>query len=130
MQSTTGTDTTFKFTITGWNDWTDLKIDYWLCLIGMLQARLETDDLEGLSISLEKKLFCKARNTRNSCFCLVVCSFRSHFCHGEVKRTRWQISAKQCLDWWHPRNIKRNLRKLRRRSNKNYQKKLGITDYI
>ena len=59
MQSTTGTDTTFKFTTTGWNDWTDLKIDHWLCLIGMLQARLETDDLEGLRISLEKDYFVK-----------------------------------------------------------------------
>ena len=35
----TGTDTTFTFTATGWNDWADLQIDHWLCLIGMLQSR-------------------------------------------------------------------------------------------
>ena len=59
----TGTDTTFTFTTTGWNDWTDLQIDRWLCLIRMLQARLGIGDLEGLSISLGKKLSSKMRGT-------------------------------------------------------------------
>ena len=55
----TGTDTTFTFTTTGWNDWTDLQADCWLCLIGMLQARLVIGDWEELSISLGKKLSCE-----------------------------------------------------------------------
>ena len=59
----TGTITTFTFTATGWNDWTDLQTDCWLCLIGMLQARLEIGDWEGLSISLGKKLSCEMRGT-------------------------------------------------------------------
>ena len=46
-----GTDTIFTFTTTVWNDWMDLQIYHWLCLIRMLQARLEIGDLEGLSIS-------------------------------------------------------------------------------
>ena len=59
----TGIDTAFTFTTTGWNDWTDLQLDCWLCLIRMLQARLEIGDLEGLSISLGKKLSCKMQGT-------------------------------------------------------------------
>ena len=34
-----------------------------MCLIGMLQARLEIGDLEGFSISLAKKLSSKMRGT-------------------------------------------------------------------
>ena len=34
-----------------------------MCLIRLLQARLETGDLEGLSISLGNKLSCKMRGT-------------------------------------------------------------------
>ena len=49
------TDTTFTFTTTGSNDLTDLQIDQWMCLTGMLQARSRTEDLEGLSLSLGKK---------------------------------------------------------------------------
>ena len=59
----TGTDTTSTFTTTGWSNWTDLQIDCWLCLIRMLQVRLEIGDLEGSSISLGKKLSCKMRGT-------------------------------------------------------------------
>ena len=54
-------DTTFKFIITGSNDWTDQQIDQCMCLIGMLEASLGIDVLEGLSISLGKKLPCKMR---------------------------------------------------------------------
>ena len=59
----TGTDTTFTFTTTGLNDWTDLQIDCWLCLIRILQARLEIGNLKGLSISLGKQLSCKMQGT-------------------------------------------------------------------
>ena len=34
-----------------------------MCLIGMSQARLEIDDLEGLIVILGKKLSCKMRGT-------------------------------------------------------------------
>ena len=44
----TGTVTTFTFTTTGLNDWTDLQIDQRLFLIGMLIARSGIEDLEGL----------------------------------------------------------------------------------
>ena len=53
----------FTFTTTGWNNWTDLQIDCWLCLIRMLQVRLEIGDLEVSSISLGKKLSCKMQGT-------------------------------------------------------------------
>ena len=43
----TDTDTTFTFITTGWNDWSDLQTDCWLCLIGLLQARLEIGNWEG-----------------------------------------------------------------------------------
>ena len=41
----------------------DLQVDCWLCLIGMLQARLEIGDWEGLSISWAKKISCEKRGT-------------------------------------------------------------------
>ena len=53
----TDTDKTFTFTVASWNDSTGLQIDRWLCLIGMLQARLEIRNLEGLSTSLAKILY-------------------------------------------------------------------------
>ena len=34
-----------------------------MCLIGMLQARLEIGDMEGLIIILGKKIYCKMRGT-------------------------------------------------------------------
>ena len=43
----TGTDTEFTFTATDSNTWTDLQINRWLCLIGMLLARSGIDDLRG-----------------------------------------------------------------------------------
>ena len=51
-----GTDVKLTFTTTGSNVfWKDLQIDWWLCLVGMLQKRSETDDLERLCISLGEK---------------------------------------------------------------------------